>query len=93
MMEKIFREPEGGRRAWVFVLIGCYFLVETIFFREELLGRLVYLAFGVAVLGLGVADLLPRNQTRLAGLLRIGGVALMVLVIAIRAVQLVALAV
>lgn len=92
-MGRIFREPEGGRRAWVFVLIGCYFLVETIFFRDEPLGRLVYLAFGLGVLGLGAADLLPRNQTRTAGTLRTAGVALIGLVVAIRAVQLIALAV
>lgn len=85
---EIFKEPEGGRRAWVFVLIGCYFFVETIFFREELFDRLVYLAFGVGVLGLGVADLLPRGWVRLAGLLRIGGIALMVLALAIRLIQL-----
>lgn len=72
------------------MLIGCYFFVETIFFREGLLDRLVYLIFGVAVLAFGVADLLSRDQTRLAGLLRIGGVALMVLTLAVRVIQLVA---
>ncbi len=90
MTEKIFGEPAGGRRAWVFVLIGCYFFVETIFFREGLFDRLVYLTFGVAVLAFGVADLLPRDRTRLAGLLRIGGVGLMVLTLAVRVIQLVA---
>ncbi len=90
MRETVFKEPEGGRRAWVFVLIGCYFFVETVFFREGLFDRLLYLVFGVAVLAFGVADLLPGDQTRLAGLLRIGGVALMVLTLLIRAIQLVA---
>jgi len=89
-VENLFKGPEGGRRAWVFVLIACYFFIETIFFREGLFDRLVYLIFGFAVLAFGVADLLPRNQTRLAGLLRIGGIALMVLTLAVRALQLVA---
>ncbi len=89
MTEKLFKEPEGGRRAWVFVLIGCYFFVETIFFREGLFDRLLYLVFGAAVLVFGVADLLPRNQTRLAGLMRIGGLALMVLTLFVRLIQLV----
>ncbi|HEV8045136.1 MAG TPA: hypothetical protein VGP38_08150 [Rubrobacter sp.] len=89
MREPVFKEPEGSRRAWVFVLIGCYFFVETIFFREGLFDRLLYLIFGVAVLGFGVADLLPRDQTRLAGLLRIGGLALMVLTLLVRVVQLI----
>lgn len=70
------------------MLIGCYFFVETIFFREALFERLVYLIFGVAVLAFGIADLLPRNQTRLAGLLRIGGIALMVLTLFVRVIQL-----
>ena len=89
MRDAVFKEPEGGRRAWVFVLIGCYFFVETIFFREGLFDRLLYLIFGVAVLAFGVADLLPRGQTRLAGLLRIGGLALMVLTLLVRVVQLI----
>ncbi len=89
MRDAVFKEPEGGRRAWVFVLIGCYFFVETIFFREGLFDRLLYLIFGVAVLAFGIADLLPRNQTRLAGLLRIGGLALMVLTLLVRVVQLI----
>ena len=90
MTGKLFREPEGGRRAWIFVLIGCYFFVETVFFREGLFDRLLYLIFGLAVLAFGVADLLPRDQTRLAVLLRVGGLALMVLTLAVRVVQLVA---
>ena len=88
MTQKIFKEPEGGWRAWIFVLIGCYFLIETIFFMRELSEKLAYLTFGLAVLSFGAAEFLPRNRTRLAGLLRIGGVALMVLVLAVRAVQL-----
>lgn len=90
MRNVVFREPEGGRRAWIFLLIGCYFLIETIFFREGFLDRLVYLTFGVAVIAFGMADLLPRNQVSLAGLLRISGVALMVLAPSVRIVQLVA---
>jgi hypothetical protein len=90
MTERIFKEPEGGRRAWIFVLIGCYFLIETVFFRRELSDRIAYLIFGVAVLSFGVAEFMPRDRTRLAGLLRIGGITLMVLVVATRVVQLVA---
>ena len=93
MRDAIFKEPEGGRRAWLLVLIGCYFLIETVFFREGFLNRLVYLTFGVAVLAFGVVDLLPRDRTKLAGLLRIGGVALIVLPLFVRVVQLAALAV
>ena len=74
------------------MLIGCYFLVETTFFREGLSDRLVYLAFGIAVLGFGVSDLLPRDRTWLARSLRIGGGALIVLALGVRIVQLVGLA-
>jgi hypothetical protein len=62
------------------------------FFREGFSNRFVYLAFGIAVLGFGVADLLPRGRTGLAGSLRIGGGTLIVLALAIRVVQLVGLA-
>ncbi|MGH3148241.1 MAG: hypothetical protein ACRDTR_20860 [Rubrobacter sp.] len=89
MTGMLFREPEGGRRAWVFVLISCYFFVETIFFREGFLDRLLYLIFGLAVLAFGAADLLPRDGTRQAGLLRVGGLALMVLTLSVRVIQLV----
>jgi len=90
MREKVFKEPEGGRRAWVFVLIACYFLVETVFFREGLFDKLAYLTFGIAVLGFGLAELVPRDRTGLAGTLRLGGVALMVMILVVRAVQLIA---
>ncbi len=88
MAGMLFKEPEGGLRAWVFVLIGCYFLVETLFFRELFFERLVYLIFGIAVLGFGAADLLPRGQARLAGLLRVEGLALMVIALLVRILQL-----
>ena len=90
MRNSFFKEPEGGRRTWIFLLIGCYFLMETIFFREGVFERLLYLLFGVAVLGFGVADLLPRGQARIAGLLRVAGVAFMVLALFVRVLQLVA---
>ena len=92
MRDQIFKEPGGGRRAWLLLLIGCYFLVETVFFREGLSDRLVYLVFGIAVLGFGVADLLPRARTGLAGSLRIGGGVLIALALAVRVVQLLLLA-
>jgi hypothetical protein len=93
MTQRIFGEPEGGLRARIFVLIVCYFFVETVFFREGFLDRLTFLAFGLAVLGFGLADLLPRHRTRHAGLLRLGAVALMVVALSIRAIQLAAWAV
>lgn len=89
MTQRFFKEPEGGWRAWTLVLIGCYFFVETVFFRRYLADRLAYLIFGAAVLSFGVAELMPRERTRLAGLLRIGGITLMVLVLAVRALQLI----
>jgi hypothetical protein len=91
-MDRPFREPAGRRRAWIFVLIAGYFFVETIFFREQLFDRLVYLVFGVAVLSFGAADLLPQGRTRFAGSLRICGIALIVLVLFVRVAQLLATA-
>lgn len=92
MRSKLFKEPEGRRRAWVFILIACYFFIETIFFREATFDRLVYLTFGTAVLGFGLAELLPRGRTGLAGALRIGGAVLMLLTLLVRVLQLAVLA-
>ena len=89
MKEKVFERPEDGRRAWVFMLIACYFVVETIFFRESLSERLASLTFGLAVLGFGLAEFVPRNRTTLAGALRRCGVGLMAVILAVRAVQLI----
>jgi hypothetical protein len=86
----LYKEPGGGRRAWVFVLIAGYFFVETLFFRHEVPDRLVFLTFGIAVLLFGFAELVPRNRTGLAGALRIGGIVLMVLILILRTLQLVA---
>ena len=63
-------------RPWLLVLIGCYFFVETILFREGISDRLVFAVFGVALLCMGAADLLPRDRTTLAGWLRVACVAL-----------------
>jgi hypothetical protein len=82
---KIFKEPEGSRRAWVFLLIACYFFVETVFFREDLSERL-------AVLGFGLAEFVPRDRTGLAGTLRMCSAGLMVVILAVRAVQLITFA-
>jgi hypothetical protein len=92
LRRKIFKEPEGSRRAWVFLLIACYFFVETVFFREDLSERLAYLAFGVAVLGFGLAEFVPRDRTGLAGTLRMCSAGLMVVILAVRAVQLITFA-
>jgi hypothetical protein len=91
--EQIFKEPGGERGAWLLLLIGCYFLVESVFFREGTSDRLVYLAFGIVVLGFGIADLLPRDRTRLPGSMRIGGGTLIVLAVGVQAAQVVGLAV
>lgn len=88
----LYKEPGGGRRAWIFVLIAGYFFVETLFFRDEVPDRLAYLAFGIAVLMFGLAELVPRNRTGLAGALRIGGIVLMGSILVLRTLQLTALA-
>ncbi len=49
--------------SWLLVLVGCYFLVETAFFREGLSDRLVYLALGIVVVSFEAAGLLPLART------------------------------
>lgn len=63
------------------LMAGC-FVVETISFRERLPERLAYPTFGMA-------ELVPRNRTALAGVLRMCGVGLMGAILAARAVQLI----
>lgn len=79
-MGMVFKEPAGGTRPWLLVLIGCYFFVETIFFRDSLSDKLVFAVFGVALLCMGAADLLPKDKTKLAGWLRVACVGLIIIV-------------
>jgi hypothetical protein len=80
-------------RVWcvlkIFVLMGATSSSKPSLL-ERIVQGLVYLVFGVAALGFGAVEFLPRDRTRLAGLLRIGGVGLLVLTLAVRVVQLVA---
>lgn len=78
--------------SWLLVLVGCCFLVETASFREGLSNRLVYLALGIAVVGFGVAGLLPLARTGFARLLRVGGI-LIILTLAVRVAPLIGLVV
>ncbi|BBL80440.1 hypothetical protein RxyAA322_22940 [Rubrobacter xylanophilus] len=82
--ENIFREPRGGKRYWIVALAGCWFVIETIFFQEGALNRLVYLFFGLALLCLSAAELAPGDRTKFASTLRIGFAVAMLLALVAR---------
>lgn len=80
---RLFREPRGGRFNFLLVLIGLSDLAYG-FFGAGTLGRslqFVIIALGTWILLTGAAELLPRNQTLIAGLLRIGGYVALTLVV------------
>ena len=57
------------------VLLGCGALAYGLFFLLPAAGSLVLLAVGLMLVLMGVAEILPKEWTTLAGLLRIGSLA------------------
>jgi hypothetical protein len=87
----IFREPRRGAFFWIALLFGCALLVLNLFFPtgSELL-RLTNIGTAAMILLLGASEVLSRNRTMLAGLLRMGGVAAIALLWLVGILRLVA---
>lgn len=80
---RLFREPQRGRFNILLVLIGLSNLGYGLF-GAGALGRslqFIIIALGTWILLTGAAELLPRNQRLIAGLLRIGGYVALALVV------------
>jgi hypothetical protein len=79
----LFREPRRRARDWFVVLGGCVAIIGGLFgpfFGERDLFSLVgSIGLGLWLLLLGAAELLPRNLTTLAGLLRVGSIVIILL--------------
>ena len=72
MKRETFRQPRHGFLPWIFVLVGCLNLASgTVQVRGEEGVGVYNLLIGVGFILLGVADLLPRDRTNFAGLLRV----------------------
>ena len=72
MREDLFRAPRRGVRYWVALFGGCLEIFFTFLLPiGNWVTRLVFVCVGAMLIFLGVAEVLPRNQTTLAGLLRI----------------------
>lgn len=63
----LFREPSGRANFWLVVAIGVFNL-----FRG-LSGEAGTLLLGVGLVAIGAAELIPRDRTTAAGILRITG--------------------
>jgi hypothetical protein len=77
-----------GRTGWIILLAGLYFFVETAFFREAFLDRLVFATFGTSLFCLGTAYMLPESRRTPVRVLQSVGVAAIVLALVLRLVQL-----
>lgn len=71
--ESLFREPGHGKRSWLPVLFGSLLIIGglTSFLGGNLFNRSMFIALGFMGLFLGSAELLPKNWTVLAGMLRV----------------------
>ncbi len=68
---ELFREPRHGARYWLILIVGCVELLSILLFPlEQQMLQLVALFIGLMLVSLAGPELLPRNMTTLAGLLR-----------------------
>ncbi len=68
LWQDLWREPRRGSAVWIPLLAGLLFLVIAVL--EDGPSRLQYL-LGTGLLGLALAEGLPRSQWRAAGVLRL----------------------
>lgn len=73
--EHIFREPSHGIHHWVVLLAGFLMILIVLLYTplvEHWLTRLWICTMGLAIILSAGAEVLPKNRTVLAGILRIG---------------------
>lgn len=71
--EEIFREPHRSWRYWLILFGGCFVILFALSYPlDNWAVRSLFSIMGLMLIFSGAAELLPRNQTTLAGLLRIG---------------------
>ncbi|WP_424017128.1 hypothetical protein ACOZ4N_14770 [Halorientalis pallida] len=81
----LFREPNGPRRGFIFLSLSVVALLAWLYFGARLDGLSILLFQATAFASLGVAESLPPNRRRVAGVLRILAVAIMVIYLVVLA--------
>jgi len=76
---RLFREPHGGKLHWITVGVGMAAVVLSLsgWFGGQ--DTLFYLFLGLFVGLFGAAEVLPKNRTQAAGVLRISALISMIL--------------
>lgn len=83
--DHLYREPNGSFYFWILIFLGIgelaySFLIAT---PDNWFERFNLTAVGLLIIVVGAAEVLPRTQTTLAGLLRIVSYALLLLVLVV----------
>ena len=74
----LFREPDGRRKGLFFSLLSFVCILGWVYFSIVLNGPHNMLFLGIAFAFSGLAESLPLNRQRLAGVLRILGLGILV---------------
>ncbi|WP_276273995.1 hypothetical protein [Haloarcula litorea] len=77
----LFREPDGRRKGLVFSLFSLGCLLGWVYFGIVLDGPHVMLFLGIAFAFSGIAESLPPNRQRSAGVLRLLGFGILAVLI------------
>ncbi|SDZ81418.1 hypothetical protein SAMN04488065_0519 [Haloplanus vescus] len=67
----LFREPDGQRKGYLFLLFSALSLLGWLYFGLVLGASHLFLFLGISFACSGVAESLPPNRRRLVGVLRI----------------------
>jgi hypothetical protein len=77
----LFREPDGRQKARIFSLFSFISILGWVYFGIVLDGPHVMLFLGIAFAFSGLAESLPPNRQRSAGVLRILGLGILVVLV------------
>lgn len=77
---RVFREPSHGITPWMLLIVGVATLAASFFYAApDQLYRLITLVMGMLLIFAGLADILPKAWTAIAGMLRVCEVVIFVL--------------
>jgi hypothetical protein len=79
----LFREPDGRRKGVFFALFSFICILGWVYFGIVLNGPHNMLFLGIAFASSGLAECLPPNRRRAAGILRILGLGILVVFLAL----------
>lgn len=79
----LFREPDGRRKSRFFAVLSVVCLLTWVFIGLVLDGSHLFLFMGIAFAASGVAESLPEDRRRPAGLLRLIGIGVLGIYLAV----------